>query len=372
LCQKLIPIVVVVTGLEDEEPEMESWWSKNQHSFAKYGMVFDGHACVTTAKGKKTAKGYRKQEEYDKSKTVIEALITSQAVNSVQIPKDSKGWLDVIRKVILVVGGIATPLKDLYNGVANHQDTANSRPNSARTPTQEGFNTSVLHGASPILTNIPQRLNTIPRPEQQIEMPTKASVVHFESDTGAASSVDVLDQKNIQEHKLDKGMTGAAPRSILKAGIPPSIDLPKQQTPNVQALNDSSERRPLVDTSNLKTNVDTPSKQSISSVALTQENLNQKLSQEGPGTDGLSSEEKAPPENLESSQPKIFPASEDSSQTVIPQSLSRSSSSGSVNVPGQFQPEITASQQKVEPTANTGSWVRHMNTGRWVWHMLGY
>jgi predicted GTPase len=52
ICRKKVPIVVVVTGLESYEPDMESWWSANQDKFAECGMDFEDHACVTTLDNK--------------------------------------------------------------------------------------------------------------------------------------------------------------------------------------------------------------------------------------------------------------------------------------------------------------------------------
>ncbi|KAG1902270.1 kinase-like domain-containing protein [Suillus fuscotomentosus] len=45
ICQKKVPIVVVVTGLE-KETHMENWWDTNVEKFK--GMSFADHACVTT------------------------------------------------------------------------------------------------------------------------------------------------------------------------------------------------------------------------------------------------------------------------------------------------------------------------------------
>ncbi|KAG2088664.1 P-loop containing nucleoside triphosphate hydrolase protein [Suillus discolor] len=42
-----VPVVLVVTGLEDREPEMEEWWKRNQASISYSGMDFAGHACIT-------------------------------------------------------------------------------------------------------------------------------------------------------------------------------------------------------------------------------------------------------------------------------------------------------------------------------------
>ncbi|KAG1786484.1 uncharacterized protein HD556DRAFT_1415468 [Suillus plorans] len=47
ICRKKVPIVVAVTGLENEL-DMESWWDANGKEFTIRGMHFEDHACVTT------------------------------------------------------------------------------------------------------------------------------------------------------------------------------------------------------------------------------------------------------------------------------------------------------------------------------------
>ncbi|KAG1731675.1 hypothetical protein EDB19DRAFT_2041699 [Suillus lakei] len=44
ICQKKVPIVLVITGLENE-PDMESWWDANNNKFKS--MHFADHACIT-------------------------------------------------------------------------------------------------------------------------------------------------------------------------------------------------------------------------------------------------------------------------------------------------------------------------------------
>ncbi|KIJ12357.1 hypothetical protein PAXINDRAFT_26149, partial [Paxillus involutus ATCC 200175] len=46
--RKKVPIALVVTGLENEEGEMEEWWAANEAEFTALKMHFDAHACVTT------------------------------------------------------------------------------------------------------------------------------------------------------------------------------------------------------------------------------------------------------------------------------------------------------------------------------------
>jgi hypothetical protein len=48
ICRKKVPIVVVVTGLENQDPTMDSWWDTNGGEFKRCGMHFEDHACVTT------------------------------------------------------------------------------------------------------------------------------------------------------------------------------------------------------------------------------------------------------------------------------------------------------------------------------------
>jgi len=46
LCEKRVPIVIVITGLESEA-NMEDWWTKYKGSFDKLDIVVDGHVCIT-------------------------------------------------------------------------------------------------------------------------------------------------------------------------------------------------------------------------------------------------------------------------------------------------------------------------------------
>ncbi|KAN0086164.1 hypothetical protein V8E55_007298 [Tylopilus felleus] len=48
LCQEKVPVALVVTGLEHQQGEMETWWLENEAALRRHGMRFDAHACVTT------------------------------------------------------------------------------------------------------------------------------------------------------------------------------------------------------------------------------------------------------------------------------------------------------------------------------------
>jgi predicted GTPase len=74
-CREQVPIVIVITGLEDRE-EMDSWWMENEGSFRQYEMRFGGHACITATKGKRLRDGTHAYEaEYGESKRNVEDLI---------------------------------------------------------------------------------------------------------------------------------------------------------------------------------------------------------------------------------------------------------------------------------------------------------
>jgi predicted GTPase len=51
-CEKKVPIVIVITACETEEP-MDKWWGMNEETFKTAGMVFNSHACVCTVRGRK-------------------------------------------------------------------------------------------------------------------------------------------------------------------------------------------------------------------------------------------------------------------------------------------------------------------------------
>jgi hypothetical protein len=42
-----VPIVLVITGLEHQRPDMEEWWTKNEKFLSDQQMTFAGHVCIT-------------------------------------------------------------------------------------------------------------------------------------------------------------------------------------------------------------------------------------------------------------------------------------------------------------------------------------
>ncbi|KAE9405896.1 hypothetical protein BT96DRAFT_934633 [Gymnopus androsaceus JB14] len=100
-CRGKVPIVIVITGLEDHEPDMDSWWTKNKEAFDKYKMNVAGHACITATRGKRTKNGepeFRNDEEYNKSREVLRDLIVETCMKAKPWKLESNDWFVTILK----------------------------------------------------------------------------------------------------------------------------------------------------------------------------------------------------------------------------------------------------------------------------------
>ena len=75
ICQGKVPVFIVVTGLENQVP-MNEWWAQNETEFSQNGMWFDGHACVTSTRGKRNESGDNMYDtEFQESQMVLRKLI---------------------------------------------------------------------------------------------------------------------------------------------------------------------------------------------------------------------------------------------------------------------------------------------------------
>lgn len=91
ICRKKVPIVVVVTGLENYEEEMEDWWAANQTEFAPLKMHFDGHACVTTLNIDKVNSPILKQRCHASREDVLSLVASTCARDRWGI--EHEGWV---------------------------------------------------------------------------------------------------------------------------------------------------------------------------------------------------------------------------------------------------------------------------------------
>jgi predicted GTPase len=64
LCEKKVPVIMVVTHLENEVGEMDAWWTRNRDIFREREVYVAGHACITAIKG-------NYPERYEQSRDTI-------------------------------------------------------------------------------------------------------------------------------------------------------------------------------------------------------------------------------------------------------------------------------------------------------------
>ncbi|KDQ59829.1 hypothetical protein JAAARDRAFT_33402 [Jaapia argillacea MUCL 33604] len=76
LCQKRIPIVAVITGMEDDDSGYESWWDGNIEFFRTRGVEFADHALVTATKGKFVDERHIFEREYEASTAEVRRVVT--------------------------------------------------------------------------------------------------------------------------------------------------------------------------------------------------------------------------------------------------------------------------------------------------------
>jgi predicted GTPase len=71
LCEKKVPVVLVLTGLEREKGNMENWWNRNKHIFARYEIRVAGHACITAVNDVDV----RFKQLYEESRRLVRDLV---------------------------------------------------------------------------------------------------------------------------------------------------------------------------------------------------------------------------------------------------------------------------------------------------------
>jgi len=50
ICKSMVPTVLVVTGLEEEDSK-DAWWQANKAPIREQGIAIDYHACITSTQG---------------------------------------------------------------------------------------------------------------------------------------------------------------------------------------------------------------------------------------------------------------------------------------------------------------------------------
>jgi len=90
ICQGKVPVVAVISGLENEE-SMDDWWEENKEEFEARGLSFQGQACVTTSKGKMKNGSFMFEEEYRESERKIKELLKEHC--KLTWKNDNESWV---------------------------------------------------------------------------------------------------------------------------------------------------------------------------------------------------------------------------------------------------------------------------------------
>ena len=96
LCEKKVPIILVLTGLENE-PNMERWWTSNGDIFDQCGIHVIDHACITAADA---LPGERHQWLYEESRHLVRDLVVQHTHRHGDAYTGGEGWFRrVMQKV---------------------------------------------------------------------------------------------------------------------------------------------------------------------------------------------------------------------------------------------------------------------------------
>ncbi|KAJ8592417.1 hypothetical protein M405DRAFT_52666, partial [Rhizopogon salebrosus TDB-379] len=81
ICKKQVPIILVVTGLENEENSMDAWWWDNRGKFEHQGIHPDDTACITAIRGRTLKDGCRAfDDQYEESQAKILNMILKRVL----------------------------------------------------------------------------------------------------------------------------------------------------------------------------------------------------------------------------------------------------------------------------------------------------
>jgi tRNA U34 5-carboxymethylaminomethyl modifying GTPase MnmE/TrmE len=100
LCDKKVPVVVVITYLENEVGEMDAWWKQNRSIFREREVYVASHACITAIQG-------NYPERHAQSRTTIRKVIkefTADGQKEAWIGGDTT-FVSFMRKLKGLLGG---------------------------------------------------------------------------------------------------------------------------------------------------------------------------------------------------------------------------------------------------------------------------
>ena len=110
LCEKKVPIVIVITGLESEA-NMEGWWIEHKGSFDRLNIVVDGHVCITAIN-----LGGNYERLYEESRALVRNIVQQYTRGR---PRDGykggEGWFKRFMRLLreLFIGNPDIKKKDI-------------------------------------------------------------------------------------------------------------------------------------------------------------------------------------------------------------------------------------------------------------------
>lgn len=95
ICRGKVPVVLVITGCEDESP-MENWWSDNKGILDAHGLYFKDHACITSSRGKLKGGVHLLEEEYQESEEAVRRVVMDNLLASPWV-EDNRRWMEMTK-----------------------------------------------------------------------------------------------------------------------------------------------------------------------------------------------------------------------------------------------------------------------------------
>jgi len=88
LCQEKVPLVLVVTNLENEKERMEDWYTRNVGHLEKHNICSVGHACITAA----ITIDDRHRAKYEESQRTVRSVVQAHCNTLAEGWTGGQGW----------------------------------------------------------------------------------------------------------------------------------------------------------------------------------------------------------------------------------------------------------------------------------------
>ncbi|KAG6868664.1 hypothetical protein C0993_012469 [Termitomyces sp. T159_Od127] len=169
ICQNKVPVVLVITGCEDESP-MENWWSQNKEVFDAHDLHFEDHACITSSRGKLKGGVHLLEEEYRESEEAVRRVVMDNLLATPWI-EDNKRWMEVTKKWFRSRMFTTTASRQ----IAGPQDRAAGQKTNGKEDNREMSGSSRSKGVTVNLGYLGRFTWTPQAASNQIEEPSRTS-----------------------------------------------------------------------------------------------------------------------------------------------------------------------------------------------------